>query len=231
MESMVGPTKSIYKSRNKEILRGNLEVVIKVISKDFQDNDPLRKGYSREKEMSKFVAHPYIARQIDVYEDDECLKVTYPCYPHRLREIINYATIYKIDVFKKIISTVYHLHSLSIVHLDLKESNILLDINYDPVIIDFDNMCFVGGYISNKDLLYDPEDGRGYIQPFLKGNDPFKIDIYYLGTTFKQFLYPGGKQSNVHASGIHLWNLLERMTSVNEHERPSIFDISRELNL
>ena len=87
-------------------------------------------------------------------------------------------------MFKKIVEGVKFLHSQKICHLDLKLENIILDKNFDPIIIDFGSSEEFDE--PNHEIMFDNNKRmtKYYISPeIFEGNnfDGVRADIFSLG--------------------------------------------------
>ena len=87
-------------------------------------------------------------------------------------------------IFKKIVEAIKFCHNKGICHLDIKPANIILDKNFEPVIIDFGYAAkFIDG---NNNKIYF-ENGKGtkeYLSPDMRVKEKFdgeKCDIFSLG--------------------------------------------------
>lgn len=90
---------------------------------------------------------------------------------------------------KQILEALAYLHRCKIIHMDIKEGNILIDAELNPKIIDFSVSCSFAEFDPNDTVKY-PRVGTGrYIAPEvenktqMKIKDGEKIDIYSLGVT------------------------------------------------
>ena len=82
--------------------------------------------------------HPYIINILK-YDNNSCIYYRY--YKYDLHEYImehkKIKYIVCLDMFYKIIDAVDFIHSLGLIHCDIKPENILLDENLNPKLIDF----------------------------------------------------------------------------------------------
>ena len=87
-------------------------------------------------------------------------------------------------LFKKILEGIQFCHKNNICHLDIKTENILLDKDFNPIIIDF------GFSVECKNSIIEIDGGRGsrlYLAPEMISNKKYlilngvKVDIYSLG--------------------------------------------------
>lgn len=109
----------------------------------------------------------------------------------------------RLSILKLTAQGVQNLHTIKIVHADLKPQNVLLEKNtlghYSPKIIDFDDSFFEGATPSPADLIadekyYSPELAIYYFSEGKKSYDvdksciTRKIDVFTLGILFCDFL-------------------------------------------
>ena len=151
-------------------------------------------------------------------------------------------------IFKKILNGIRAIHNAGICHRDIKQTNILLDENYNPKICDYYFACqnanniqqLIGArnYMAPKIILHQPYDGiksdifslgqllfnlvtGGYGFKLAKGNDPL-----YLLIRKKNYIEywnrPEITQLNL---SDNFKNLFVRMVAFNPNERPTIDEI------
>ena len=150
-------------------------------------------------------------------------------------------------MFRRICRGIKHLHRQGVAHLDIKEENILLDINYNPFICDFGlsvHFPFHTTHFSRqqrKKSFVRGTNGLGgtrfYIAPEIVAREefvnPFAADIYSLGTLLHTLLtgsYPAFQHDAELDTSLlqHLelepscCLLLKSMLSFSPKERPSI---------
>lgn len=97
-----------------------------------------------------------------------------------------------LNIFNKLVNTVYQLHLIGIIHCDIKPSNVLFkNINNSliPILIDYDlskifnsrqNLCTVSKYYGTFDFC-SPEAKEGIINK--------KTDVWNLGLLFYLFIF------------------------------------------
>lgn len=101
----------------------------------------------REYSIGKHLNHPNIVTTYDLYTDGMNWHQIMEYYPIRLQELVNSRKMSQDQVdctFKGIVDGVEYMHNNSIAHLDLKLSNIMLDSNGSPKIIDFGSAVVFG---------------------------------------------------------------------------------------
>mmetsp|Transcript_808 Transcript_808/g.739 ORF Transcript_808/g.739 Transcript_808/m.739 type:complete len:333 (+) Transcript_808:94-1092(+) len=105
--------------------------------------------------------------------------------------------------FHQLVKGLYYLHNKEIAHLDLKPGNILLGKDYNLKICDFDTAYKSGDKIVSRGTRY-------YRPPELKEGsckDPYKADIYALGTTLFNLMF--GVYPHAEGKIIHGWDLTD----------------------
>jgi serine/threonine protein kinase len=88
-------------------------------------------------------------------------------------------------LFEQIVQTVKYLHMNNIAHCDIKPENVLMNINYRPLLNDFGfsqifdgaNGDYIVHHFSGTPIYCAPETRKAYV----KGFDAIKNDIYSLG--------------------------------------------------
>ena len=99
-------------------------------------------------------------------------------------------------LFKKIVKAVEYLHSKKICHLDLKPGNIMLDKDYEPIIIDFGSAEEFSGTNAEIGNLYHKKMTKSY-----------KCPEAYVGTENKNKIINGVK-ADIFSLGAILFNLV-----------------------
>jgi serine/threonine protein kinase len=97
-------------------------------------------------------------------------------------------TIWKIDMMFKILVGMKKMHDANILHLDLKEANIMMMNQYTPVIADF-GMSLLDGerrnWVGGTPLFMSPEINRGV---YGKGGDVFALGIIFFQLLNERFV-------------------------------------------
>lgn len=132
---------------------------------------------------------PNIVEMIDVDVDKGVIVM--PCYDRDLFDLIVQSQTLRRKFssksikryFTEIIDTIYKMHSNNIVHLDIKPENILISNDHHIKFIDFG----FAKHVKDKKSLYCSKGTPFYAAPeiddFESGYDPYKADIWSLGTT------------------------------------------------
>ncbi|XP_073354523.1 uncharacterized protein [Aegilops tauschii subsp. strangulata] len=144
------------------------------------------------------------------------------------------------QIIKGICHGLHYLHKQRISHLDLKPGNVLLDANMEPKITDFGLSRFLA---EGKSIIVTKQafGTRGSIAPELinSGEISFKSDIYGLGVIITKLLTRDNnydfdnwhKSLEVGCSQEKMCvELARRCVEYDQHKRPTIDEIIRELN-
>ena len=146
------------------------------------------------------------------------------------------------NIFSQLINTLEYIHSLGIVHRDIKPDNILLDLNNNIKLCDFG----VALQTNNTESFYvnDKVGTPAFVAPEILSNnyyDPFKTDIWSAGVVLYSVLagifpFRGnneaelnkrillGKFPNIDVSN-DCMDLLKKILTVDPNQRISIKDI------
>lgn len=88
-------------------------------------------------------------------------------------------------IFRELLSTLKYCHTRRVAHLDIKPSNILIDLEGKPILIDFGEARFFNP--ETKAVLRGISNGTlEYRKPAT--DDPVELDLYALGKTCKSVL-------------------------------------------
>jgi len=178
---------------------------VKVAIKKFVHNKGERKNLAYQKFqqeqtirqiLSQKDCEHFIVPTIEFVAEKSGFYLVTPYYPNgSLRDLLKQVDKFSVEetlaLFQYICDDVGYLHSLDVVHTDLKPSNIILDIcgnEYRPKLSDFD--------FSRHEEVAEFEDGgliggtTGYLTPdFFDGEEPNKlVDIYSLGVILYEML-------------------------------------------
>lgn len=178
----------VYKARRK--YTGRL-VAVKMISKLGQSKDDLT-SFRREIDLLQRVSHPNIMRMFCMFETDTDFCVVSELGRGDLFQIINDEQTLPESVLRNVaaqlVSSLGHLHSLNIIHRDMKPQNILIAERGAIKICDFG----FARALSNTTLVLTSIKGTPlYMAPELVQEQPYneKVDIWALGTILYELYY------------------------------------------
>ena len=176
------------------------------------------------------ILHPNIIQPIEITET----YIIFPFYNGNLRnngEIITYNIL--MNICKGLLRAVEYIHSIGIIHADIKPDNILLD-GDKSILIDF-----TSAYEKDDDIIC-PLTSGGYIAPEVLRYLPFdeKIDIWALGITFLIMIHKSNPLINIPSykyreilasppvlmsisSSSEIGSLVTRMLDMNPQIRPT----------
>ncbi|KAI9352251.1 kinase-like domain-containing protein [Zopfochytrium polystomum] len=127
------------------------EVAIKLIKKENIRNPVKRAKILREISILKSLDHPYIVRLLEVVETDQYIGMVmeYASGGELFEYILAHRYLKERDAcrfFAQLLAGVSYIHSVGIVHRDLKLENLLLDSDRNVIITDFGfaNRCRSG---------------------------------------------------------------------------------------
>lgn len=172
------------------------QVAVKVLNRG-GDSEELLRRFRAEREVLARLDHPNIARLIDAGTTDDGLPYFIMEYVEgvpitRFVDINNESVSRRLDLFLRVCAAVEAAHECSIVHRDLKSTNILVDRKGEPKLLDFGIAKVVGsktnpleitafGHERLSPVSASPEQVRG---------EPVTIstDIYALGIVLYEML-------------------------------------------
>jgi calcium/calmodulin-dependent protein kinase I len=117
----------------------NQKFACKVVKKNSSINDA--QSMSTEMEIMKRIRHRNVVSMYELYETPKCLWIILELVDggdltHYLMKEESYNEVMAARFMKQMLQGVHYLHSLGVVHRDLKLDNILLSVNkYFPLII------------------------------------------------------------------------------------------------
>jgi len=152
-------------------------------------NFPMERLKGEIVNLFEITAHgcPYVCKIICVYLDKDYLNIVQDDCGEELAERINsknYTPEQALKWTEQILDALNCIHSLNIVHFDIKPQNILVDKNDDIKIIDFGMSMHKNEYSKVKSIGGTP----GYIlaQSLIDKTYDFRNDSYATGITLKQ---------------------------------------------
>ena len=172
-----------YESNKKK----NEKYAIKIINKSkLKDSNILL--YRNEIEISKIIkeiSHPNIIKIYDVLEDIENIYLIMEYCSINSKDPNQLNLEKKYSLIKQIIKGVQFLHSIGIIHRDIKPGNILLGNDNNYKIIDFG----FSDLISPFEYLNDPLGSFGFFPPEILNKNEYNLKIEYWNIGIITFLY------------------------------------------
>lgn len=195
----------------------------KVVKKNSSMNDA--QSMSTEIEIMKRIRHRHIVSMYELYETPKCLWIILELVDggdlyHFLANTLHYNEVMASRQFKQVLQGLHYLHSLGVVHRDLKLDNILLQgsgPNSDLKIADFGLSALVrieeDGYDANE---------SGKRKTYRKLKDMWGTKEYFAPEVVEQAY---GPQADVWALGCVLYEMLsgEQAFPVRENDTESKF--------
>lgn len=187
--------------------------------------------------------HPNIIGMVDFLEDDECYHIEMEAHGNPgidLFDLIelnpNLAESECKSIFRQIVSAVAHLHSLGIVHRDIKDENIILDGLGLPKLIDFGSAAYVRN--GPFDVFVGTID---YAAPEVLSGNPYlgrPQDVWALGILLYTIVYKENPFYNVdeilegelrvpHVMSEDCLDLIKMILVRDANKRPTVEDISQ----
>ena len=216
---------------------GNEPVALKVLNTSHTD-DIKGKLFRRETEALKRLTHPNIVRMRACRwsESEKVYYIVLDYVPYSLDRYLRgefrgqLSGFDKYRVMRELAEALSYAHSEGVIHRDVKPSNILLDENGRPLLVDF-GISKLLRQLTVGDTLAGFWSG-GYASPEQQANEPSTSasDIFSLGTVFLHVLSgqepppEGATPSMVEAQVAPqpaLRNVLRKMLAANPSERPA----------
>ena len=190
------------------------KVAIKLLKEDLAKKSFYKNLFNQEWKHGKKLVHPNIARVYDFYESEEKIFYTLQYIDGPEVGVLSNAQLRNaIEPFMLIVAAIEYAHKKNIVHQDIKGSNILLDQDGVPYVLDFGVASTI-----NSD------------QP-----TPFFDDIYSLGVLLHEILMglppsengfsEAMKRPNGELISKPIVDLLRNMLLVEPENRPSVENI------
>lgn len=140
-------------------------------------------SYTREHEFLSKLRHPHIILPISVSSKEIIL----PLYKRDLfRNSGNIIYDDLLKITRGLLSALQYIHSMGIVHADVKPENILLDDNLNPILIDFTSALYIKDCNEKR-----PLSTESYIAPEVLLGHTYneKIDIWGCGVTLLKIIH------------------------------------------
>lgn len=197
----------------------------KIVKKNSNMNDA--QSMSTEIEIMKRVRHRHVVSMYELYETPKCLWIVLELVDggdlyHFLAHTPTYNEVVASRQMKQILLGVHYLHSLGIVHRDLKLENLLLCMSpgggtFDIKIADFG----LSALVRIDEDGYDPEES-GKRKRYRRLKDMWGTKEYFAPEVVEQAY---GPQADVWALGCVLYEMLtgEQAFPVKEHDTESKF--------
>jgi 5'-AMP-activated protein kinase catalytic alpha subunit len=223
----------------------NRLVAIKCLEKDSIKDKAIKMKILQEIDILKSVRHiPQISRLLEVFENKKYvfMVMLYAKDGDLLKYLKGKLKLTEDEarpIFLKILTGVYGLHRINVLHRDLKLDNILLHENLEPLICDFGV-----SRVMRKDELINEQCGTpAYIAPEIiveKGYSGLKADIWSMGVLLFAMVtgkmpFKGANIDNLHEAIMNktftypsdsqlskeLKDLIDRMLTISPEERIS----------
>lgn len=194
----------------------------KVVKKNANMNDA--QSMSTEIEIMKRIRHRHIVSMYELYETPKCLWIVLELVDggdlyHFLASATDYTEIVAARHMKQVLQGIHYLHSLGVVHRDLKLDNLLLTSGSmgDIKIADFG----LSALVRIDEDGYDPEESNKR-KRYKQLKDMWGTKEYFAPEVIEQAY---GPQADVWALGCVLYELLcgEQAFPVKEHDTETKF--------
>ena len=154
-----------------------------------------------------------------------------------------------LEIFLQCLNGLKYIHSLEMIHRNIKPANIIIDSNWQVRLIDFKMAVLTKSEYAEKyanedvqknDLIKDStyvnvdeneNDLNDYLAPEIKTKDGSydnKMDIFSLGITFCYLAFQSKTLPNNHNYSKDLYDLIEKMISNTPDNRPSASELYKE---
>ena len=189
---------SVYRARRSDDVFDK-QVAIKVVKRGL-DTQTLLERFRRERQILAQLEHPYVARVLDGGSTADGLPYVVMEYVDGL-SLLEYARSRQLDLrarlrlFSQVCEAVAYAHQQQIVHRDLKPTNILVDKEGRPRLLDFGIAKLVGAGESPAGRDLTSTGGFGMLTPRYASPEQVKgepitaaSDVYSLGVIFYELL-------------------------------------------
>jgi len=171
----------------------------------FQSQDESSKYNDHMQEISTFSNLHYLCLPCEIKLIDNYVLTTFPLYNHDLFELHNKLTFTQLaNITIDLMQVVCDLHSMGLVHGDIKPENILINKDYKPVLCDLDSLCSPQGVLRVGTEYYSPPIGlfkEAIHMGKKKDASWFEVyamfDLFALGHTIQKLMYAKSSH-NIH---------------------------------
>jgi len=211
--------------------------------KDFKDNQLIVKQYPKnesqytsiylyEIETLKKLQHTNIVKIEHTEEDENNYYILFK-YIHGENFVNNFSSLVennkKCNFFKstiKILETIDYIHSHNFIHKDIKPSNIIIDLNNNPYILDFGTAT-----ISNTITRTQQDLSLWYSSPEQKNNQEVDIttDLYSFGITLLETLVDKENFEKFTKNSISINELIHNIEAFNDGINEEIKNVIKKL--
>ena len=204
----------IYKKGGHSLIYEKKDIIYKTTIKNDRE---LTKYEIIEINIIKYCNNPYIISTKGILIHNDKFYISMPRIKYNLEEYLVNNKIDKLSIIKQLRRGIMYLHSMNIVHCDIKPLNILIE-EGKIKICDF-SMSIYQADITNIICLHRPTEG--YIAPeFYKSiNVTYKIDYWACGCTIfyieKREIYRGILDIN----NITILNIINKLLKTNPAKR------------
>ena len=157
-------------------------VAVKQLHEALKDDKQQVECFWNEVKINSGIRHPYCCEYMGYMK--EPLSIVNRLYPTALDELIFEGRLTTQDRFRiayQVVSAVYYMHSIGLLHRDLKPDNIFIDDNGDAKVADFGEVQKVpSGLLKDEG---DPPGSWWFMAPELLDHKPFDggCEVYAIG--------------------------------------------------
>eukprot|EP00253_Pinus_taeda_P004878 PITA_04878 len=206
----IGSFGKVYKG----LLNDGTMVTVKLLN---LEKEGIQKSFDKECKVLEKVRHQNLIRIITSYSDHRMKALVFPLMPNGSLENWLYPTgevenglslIQRLNITIDIAQGMAYLHSVQVIHCDLKPSNVLLGEDMIGYLIDFGiaTICFTNSKDSTFTSTHGLKGSVGYIPPKygLGGRVTTKGDVYSYGIVLLETLTGKKPTHDMFAEGMNL---------------------------
>eukprot|EP01097_Dermamoeba_algensis_P006436 TRINITY_DN402_c0_g1_i1.p1 TRINITY_DN402_c0_g1~~TRINITY_DN402_c0_g1_i1.p1 ORF type:complete len:380 (-),score=80.40 TRINITY_DN402_c0_g1_i1:173-1222(-) len=196
----------------KHIRSGTLYALKHIVKSGVAEDNYLNECEIMRKIRDK--PHPNLIKLKEIVEDAEAIYIFQEYIPNG--DLLAYLKKHPFvhekklrSIFTRVMLALQHLHSLHIVHRDVKLENILLDESLSPRLVDYNLSCF----FKNDHLIEKYCGSPLYCAPEMISKTPYRgpeVDLWSSGVLLYAMLF---KKFPFHVEGGHLYKLAPLITS------------------